>query len=86
LAIAEFAEALLTIPKTLVVNAAHDATELVAKLRAHHHRAQTDTTKKDYRMYVCLLWIPYSHHSGMVLIYIMEELSIIWNKEYWNLQ
>jgi len=46
LAIAEFAEALLVIPKTLAVNAAQDATELVAKLRAHHNAAQTDATKK----------------------------------------
>ena len=33
LAIAEFADALLVIPKTLAINAAKDATELVAKLR-----------------------------------------------------
>lgn len=46
LAIAEFAEALLVIPKTLGVNAAQDATELVAKLRAHHNAAQTDPSKK----------------------------------------
>ncbi|GAV03058.1 hypothetical protein RvY_13540 [Ramazzottius varieornatus] len=41
LAIAEFARALLVIPKTLAVNAAQDATELVAKLRAFHNSAQT---------------------------------------------
>lgn len=40
LAIAEFADALLVIPKTLAVNAAKDATELVAKLRATHYTAQ----------------------------------------------
>ena len=40
LAIADFAEALLVIPKTLAVNAAKDATELVAKLRAYHYTAQ----------------------------------------------
>ena len=40
LAIAEFADALLVVPKTLAVNAARDATELVAKLRAHHYTAQ----------------------------------------------
>jgi len=40
LAIAEFAEALLVIPKTLSVNAAQDATELVSKLRAHHNTSQ----------------------------------------------
>jgi len=47
LAIAEFAQALLVIPKTLVVNAAYDATDLVAKLRALQNLAQTDKTKKD---------------------------------------
>lgn len=41
LAIAEFASALLTIPKTLAVNAAKDSTDLVAKLRAYHNAAQT---------------------------------------------
>jgi len=49
LAIAEFAEALLIIPKTLAVNAAADATDLVAKLRAHHHVAQQDETKKNLK-------------------------------------
>uniref|UniRef100_A0A7S0MW52 T-complex protein 1 subunit alpha n=1 Tax=Pyramimonas obovata TaxID=1411642 RepID=A0A7S0MW52_9CHLO len=45
LAIAEFAEALLVIPRVLAVNAAKDATELVAKLRAYHHTAQTKPNK-----------------------------------------
>eukprot|EP00271_Cylindrocystis_brebissonii_P007445 TRINITY_DN20993_c0_g1_i1.p1 TRINITY_DN20993_c0_g1~~TRINITY_DN20993_c0_g1_i1.p1 ORF type:complete len:545 (-),score=153.23 TRINITY_DN20993_c0_g1_i1:650-2284(-) len=45
LAIAEFAEALLVIPKTLAVNAAKDATELVAKLRAYHYTSQTRADK-----------------------------------------
>mmetsp|Transcript_32003 Transcript_32003/g.60172 ORF Transcript_32003/g.60172 Transcript_32003/m.60172 type:complete len:500 (+) Transcript_32003:15-1514(+) len=45
LAIVEFAEALLVIPKTLAVNAAKDATELVAKLRAYHHKAQNKSDK-----------------------------------------
>ncbi|KAH8117542.1 T-complex protein 1 [Phellopilus nigrolimitatus] len=40
LAIAEFANALLVIPKTLAVNAAKDSTELVAKLRSYHNAAQ----------------------------------------------
>jgi len=39
-AVLEFAEALLVIPKTLSVNAAQDATELVATLRAEHYKAQ----------------------------------------------
>ncbi|GMP42807.1 hypothetical protein CsSME_00012417 [Camellia sinensis var. sinensis] len=46
LAIAEFAESLLIIPKILAVNAAKDATELVAKLRVYHHTAQTKPDKK----------------------------------------
>lgn len=41
LAIAEFARSLLVIPKTLAVNAAQDATDLVAKLRAYQNSSQT---------------------------------------------
>ena len=40
LAIQEFADALLVIPKTLAVNAAKDSSELVAKLRSIHARSQ----------------------------------------------
>lgn len=40
LAISEFAEALLIIPKTLAVNAARDSSELIARLRAHHNTSQ----------------------------------------------
>lgn len=40
-AIKEFAEALLIIPKTLAVNAAKDATDLIAKLCSYHHTSQT---------------------------------------------
>ncbi|EPB83937.1 T-complex protein 1 subunit alpha [Mucor circinelloides 1006PhL] len=39
LAIAEYASALLVIPKILAVNAAKDAIDLVAKLRAYHNAA-----------------------------------------------
>lgn len=45
LAIAEFAEALLVIPKTLAMNAAKDSTDLVAKLKAVHHAAQNDESR-----------------------------------------
>jgi T-complex protein 1 subunit alpha len=41
LAIAEFADALLVIPKTLAVNAAKDAIDLVAQLRAKHFDCDT---------------------------------------------
>ena len=37
LAIAEFADALLVIPKTLAINATLDATDLLAKLRVFHN-------------------------------------------------
>jgi T-complex protein 1 subunit alpha len=40
LAIAEFSEALQVIPKILSMNAAKDATELLAKLRVYHSAAQ----------------------------------------------
>ena len=48
LAIAEFSEALLCIPKILANNASLDATDLIAKLRVYHNVAQTteDETKK----------------------------------------
>lgn len=55
MAIAEFAEALLVIPKTLALNAALDATELVAQLRSYHARSQdkdnTNQEDKDYKWY-----------------------------------
>ncbi|RHZ45280.1 hypothetical protein Glove_682g56 [Diversispora epigaea] len=54
LAIAEFANALLVIPKTLAVNAAKDSTDLVAKLRAYHNAAQNatpDDPKKNLKYY-----------------------------------
>ena len=35
----------------LAVNAAQDATDLVAKLRAYHNSAQTTEGKKEYSMY-----------------------------------
>jgi len=47
LAIAEFASALLIIPRTLCSNAATDATELVARLRAYHYRYQSDVANSD---------------------------------------
>eukprot|EP00923_Selenidium_pygospionis_P054529 GHVN01095036.1.p1 GENE.GHVN01095036.1~~GHVN01095036.1.p1 ORF type:complete len:546 (+),score=112.11 GHVN01095036.1:54-1691(+) len=43
LAVAEFSEALLVIPKTLAINAAQDATELIARLKAAHTKAQTSS-------------------------------------------
>merc|ERR1712232_506765 len=52
-AIFEYSEALLTIPKTLSMNAAQDAIDLLATLRVRHHAAQKgeDEKKKDYRWY-----------------------------------
>lgn len=55
LAIAEFATALLIIPKTLAINAAKDASDLVAKLRSYHAASQNageqDAKKKGYKNY-----------------------------------
>ena len=49
LAIAEFAEALLVIPKQLAVNVAQDSNEIVAKLRASHNAAQSDASQAELR-------------------------------------
>jgi len=51
LAVVEFANALLVIPKILAVNAALDATELVAKLCTLHHAAQKSEEKIHYSRY-----------------------------------
>ncbi|KAK3324072.1 chaperonin Cpn60/TCP-1 family [Cercophora scortea] len=53
LAIAEFAQSLLVIPKTLAVNAAKDASELVAQLRSRHalsQRIQEGEANEDEKM------------------------------------
>lgn len=49
LAVAEFANSLLVIPKTLSVNAALDSTDLISKLRAVHNASQTMPDKKDLK-------------------------------------
>ena len=45
----EFAEALLVIPKTLAINAAQDAIDLVSKLRAYHNTSQIKKEKDDFK-------------------------------------
>ena len=52
LAIAEFANSLLVIPKTLAVNAAQDSADLVAKLRAYHNTSQINTERSSLKWYV----------------------------------
>jgi len=47
LVIQEYADALLVIPKTLAVNAAKDASELVAKLRSVHAKGQHGNNDED---------------------------------------
>jgi len=49
LAVAAFAKALLIIPKTLAVNSAFDATDLVAKLRAYHNASQKNREKLEFK-------------------------------------
>jgi len=60
LAIAEFARALLVIPKQLAVNAAQDSTDLVAKLRAYHNTSQTKPEHAN------LKWVGLDLHQGKV--------------------
>jgi T-complex protein 1 subunit alpha len=60
LAIAAFAQSLLSIPKTLAVNAAQDSTDLVAKLRAYHNASQTDKSKDN------LKWTGLDLYAGVV--------------------
>merc|ERR1712064_90933 len=45
-AVAQYAEALETIPKTLAMNAALDSIHLLARLRAIHYKSQKDTPKE----------------------------------------
>lgn len=49
LAVAQFSEALLVIPKILAQNAAQDATDLIAKLRVEHYKAMTEAGSKELR-------------------------------------
>ncbi|ODV57954.1 chaperonin-containing T-complex alpha subunit TCP1 [Ascoidea rubescens DSM 1968] len=55
LAIAEFANSLLVIPKTLCINAAKDSNDLVGKLRSYHAKSQNslpnDFKRKNYKNY-----------------------------------
>lgn len=51
IAIAEFAKALLVIPKQLAVNAALDSTEMVSKLRALHHSSQHSADLAHFKWY-----------------------------------
>merc|ERR1719433_2378722 len=60
LAIQEFAQALTIIPKTLALNGAHDAIDLVAKLRGYHQKAQAEEASKRYR------WIGLNLEDGSV--------------------
>merc|ERR1712003_490343 len=47
LAIAEFAQALLVIPKTLAINGGYDAADLVSKLRGYHAMSQDQNEKEE---------------------------------------
>ncbi|XP_055871821.1 T-complex protein 1 subunit alpha-like [Biomphalaria glabrata] len=60
LAIAEFAQSLLVIPKQLAVNAAQDSTDLVAKLRAFHNTSQTRAEHNELR------WVGLDLYEGVV--------------------
>jgi len=70
LAIQEFADALLVIPKTLAVNAAKDSSDLVAKLRASHAKSQKKwkaTRGEDWKESENAGWDNLSH-TGLDLV------------------
>jgi len=50
-AVAAFAKALLIIPRTLAINGAFDATDLIAKLQSFHYKSQktNDESKEDFK-------------------------------------
>ncbi|KAL5784805.1 hypothetical protein ACOSQ2_007197 [Xanthoceras sorbifolium] len=72
LAIVKFAESLLIIPKVLALNAAKDVTELVAKLRAYHHNAQTKADKK----HLSSIWIFVIYYFLHNCIYFLSLLKL----------
>ena len=49
LAVAKFAQCLQVIPKTLAINAALDAADLVSKLRAFHNESQVNEARAGFR-------------------------------------
>jgi TCP-1/cpn60 chaperonin family len=81
LAIAEFAEALLVIPKTLAVNAAQDATELVSKLRAFHYTSQTKVRRPcslhTYQHICPYSWSMYVHKYMLICLFVCSQVHCI---------
>merc|ERR1719213_1233075 len=73
LAIADFAKSLLVIPKTLAVNAAKDASDLVAKLRAYHNSSQT---KKEHAHLKNSGLLVVSHNSLVQVEAAVLEVSV----------
>ena len=59
LAISEFAEALYVIPKTLSINAAKDATDLLSKLRSAHYASQSKENEDKNKLKDCGLDLIY---------------------------
>lgn len=74
LAIAEYARSLLVIPKTLAVNAAKDATDLVAKMRSYHHSSQSKPEHANLKWYAfkfelfCYSFNTFSDRIGLDLM------------------
>ena len=50
LAVAEFARAMLVIPKQLAVNAALDSTDLISRLRACHNAGQAKSENCEMKL------------------------------------
>ena len=64
LAIAEFAEALLVLPKTLLINGAKDCIDLISRLRASHYASQTALPSDKARRALC--WSGLDLYEGKV--------------------
>jgi T-complex protein 1 subunit alpha len=76
IAVAQFAEALSIIPKTLAVNAAQDASELISKLRVAHSHAQNNEDPKFQKMKYCGLDLTLGKIRNNLDAGVLEPLSI----------
>lgn len=76
IAVHQFAEALTVIPKTLSLNAAQDAAELVSKLRVAHSTAQTSDDPKYQNLKYCGLDLTNGKVRNNLQAGVLEPMSI----------
>lgn len=63
--------------QVLAVNAAKDATELVAKLRAYHHAAQTKADKKHLSRYSALWIMVHPQPIVYLIVFLFSNVYLI---------